>query len=152
MKRYLSLIAGLVVVLVIGFFARQHSNFSHRIAFRNDSGNVIATAQIALPEPTFFSRDSFAGKWMLETWTDEFPKRGTSAEDYRATRKGDTLRINLNPPCADNNVVLINAKQEDHIYKGMWLHQMRGPGAMGDFEMVPISDSEVRPLGSKASS
>lgn len=147
MKRYLLLI-GVLVVLVIGFFARQPSNFSHRIFFRNDGGKVIATAQIALPEATFFSRDSFTGKWVLETWTDEFPKEGTSAVDYRATRKGDALRVDLNPPWADNNVVL-TGKQLGLRYEGNWCHQMRGPGAMGNFEIVQISDSEVHPAEPK---
>lgn len=141
MKRYL--LIGALAVLAIGFFTRQDSNFSHRISFRNDHGDVIATAQIALPEASFFSPDSFTGKWMLETWTDEFPKEATSAENYRATRKADALRVDLNPPWADNNVVL-NSKQEGLTYEGEWCHQMRGPGAMGHFEIVPISDSEPR--------
>lgn len=141
MKRYL--LIGALAVLAIGFFTRQDSNFSHRISFRNDHGDVIATAQIALPEASFFSPDSFTGKWMLETWTDEFPKEATSAENYRATRKGDALRVDLNPPWADNNVVL-NSKQEGLTYEGEWCHQMRWPGAMGHFEIVPISDSEPR--------
>jgi hypothetical protein len=155
MKRYYVLVGALalVVCLYLGFGPHfgQQLPYSHRILFRNEGGSVIAIAQIALPEATFFQTESFTGKWMLESWADEFPKEGTSAEDYRATRKGDNLRINLNPIWADNNVVL-RGKRVGLIYKGEWLHQMRGPGAIGDFEILPISDSGVRPASNSSKS
>ncbi|MBS1160867.1 MAG: hypothetical protein H6R15_3286 [Proteobacteria bacterium] len=119
MKRYFSLIGALVAAA--GFMvACQQPNFSHRIFVRNESGNVIAIAQIALPQATFFEADSFTGKWKLESWEDEFPKQGASTEEYRATRKGDNLRVNLNPTWSDNNVVLIGKQVGGPTYQGNW--------------------------------
>lgn len=136
MSRYLSLLGTLVVVA--GFLvACQQPSFSHRIFVRNESGNVIAIAQIALPQATFFAVDSFTGKWMLESCEDEFPKQGTSSGDYRATRKGSDLRVDLNPPLSDDNVVL-TGKLVGTTYHGDWCYQIRGCGAIGSFEIVPI--------------
>lgn len=136
MRRYFLLVCTLVVVA--GFLvACQQPSFSHRIFVRNESGNVIAVAQIALPQATFFAAESFTGKWMLESWEDEFPKQGTSSGDYRATRKGNDLRVDLNPPWNDDNVVL-TGKLVGPIYQGVWCYQIHGCGAIGSFEIVPI--------------
>jgi len=142
MKHYLPLL-GTLMVVAVSLVACQQPNFSHRIFVRNESGNVIAIAQIALPQATFFEADSFTGKWVLESWQDEFPKQGTSAEDYRATRNGNNLRVDLNPPWSDNNVVLIG-EHVGPIYQGNWYFQNHGLGGIGSFEIVPISNGLAR--------
>jgi hypothetical protein len=141
-KPHASLV-GTLVAVVCFLVACQQPTYSHRIFFRNGDGNVIAIAQIALPEPSFFQTDSFTGKWMLESWKDEFPKQGASAEDYKATRKGTELWINFNPTWFDNNVVL-RGKEVGSAFKGTWYYASRGPEGGGDFEIVPISSPEAR--------
>ena len=104
------------------------------VVFRDAAGNVVATADVELPET--LRAGAFKGKWKLISSKPAFPSGATKSGSYEGSVDGDHASINLNPGMADNNVVLGWSTKTDLI-TGTWYHAtFSGGKPMGTFVLT----------------
>jgi hypothetical protein len=107
------------------------------VVFRDVTGQVVATADVELPERLPAGDGAFAGHWKLVSSTPGFPSHATRSGRYAGNVRGGLASIDLNRGVADSNVVLGWSAGAEPI-TGTWYHAtFAGGKPMGTFAMTP---------------
>jgi hypothetical protein len=102
----------------------------------DQAGNVVATADVELPESLQAGEGTFKGNWKLLSSKPAFPSDSTKTGSYAGSVDGGLASIDLNPGVADNNVVLGWSAGTEPI-TGTWYHAtFSGGKAMGTFVLT----------------
>ena len=99
--------------------ARGEISAMHRLELSDASGAVVATLVVAIPSSLPSSGQDFEGSWELQSHTGAFPIGAVHPGHYRGFQQDGKLLLDLNPDCADNNVVLETQAQTKHM-AGRW--------------------------------
>jgi hypothetical protein len=106
------------------------------LVLRDAAGEVVATADLELPDKLPPNGQSFSGTWHLAFSKPAFPSRATKTGAYKLQVLEGLASIDLNPGAADNNVVLGWSAAAEPI-TGTWYHAtFSGGKAMGRFSLT----------------
>lgn len=107
------------------------------LVFHDAAGDVVATADLDLPDELPAADGEFHGKWKLLSSEPAFPSGSTKSGSYKGSVHDGLFSIDLNPGAADNNVVLGWTPKTDPI-TGTWYHAtFAGGKPMGTFNLFP---------------
>jgi hypothetical protein len=106
------------------------------LVFRDGTDNVVARADLHLPDPLPPDGGRFEGKWELLWSKAPFPADATTPGKYTAEVHDREVFINLAPGMSDNNVVLAGQLKQDALVGG-WQHAtFAGGKTMGTFRLA----------------
>jgi hypothetical protein len=106
------------------------------LVFRDTKGDVIADADVELPDKLPAGDGTFTGRWKLLSFKPAFPSGSTQSGRYQGSAQGGLTSIDLNPAAADNNVVFSWPTGTEPI-TGTWYHAtFSGGKPMGTFTLT----------------
>ena len=117
------------------------ANEGSELVIRDAAGNVVATADLRLPDQLPAAGQDFEGRWQLKSSTGSFPADSTANGKYSGIVHEQGVSIDLNPGVSDNNVVLSGSAINGSL-SGNWHHAtFVGSKPMGSFTITRPSEN-----------
>ena len=109
---------------------------AENLVFRDRTGDVVATAELDLPDKLPPDGQSSRGTWQLRFFKPVFPSSATRNGAYQLQVYEGLVSVNLNPGVMDNNITL-GWKAGKEPVEGTWYHsKFTGGEAMGTFTLA----------------
>jgi hypothetical protein len=119
------------------------------LEFRDGAAQVVATANLHMPDPLPPDGGRFEGAWELLWSKPPFPADATTPGKYSAEVHDREVFINLAPGMSDNNVVLVGSKKQDALAGGWQYATFAGGKTMGTFRLANGAAAGTGPPASR---